>query len=190
MTEGTFGTRMAGSHGRTEESRLAPEDQRAIEDLLIDYCRHLDRMDLPALARLFTPDCRVIYGPDPHLIAEGPDALQASLARMWRWTRTAHHLSNVRIWRDTQDTAHAESYVHAWHERPDGSTATIYGRYLDQLYRTSQGWRIKERRMEMNGADAGFRVAIPQAPRLAPPDGWVAPTGIDGPEPKAAAPNG
>ncbi|MEZ5862749.1 MAG: nuclear transport factor 2 family protein [Geminicoccaceae bacterium] len=88
-------------------------DRRQIEDLLIDYCRHLDRMALDELAELFTTDCRVTYGPDPRLAAVGREALAGSLARMWRWRRTAHHLANVRVWLDRADTARAESYVHA-----------------------------------------------------------------------------
>jgi len=188
-------TDKAGAADATDAARLVADtrpgfaDRRDIEELLVDYCRHLDRMDLPALAGLFTPGCRVIYGPDPRLTAEGPAALEASLARMWRWTRTAHSLSNVRVWLDTNDTARSESYVHAWHERPDGSTATVFGRYLDQLQRTPQGWRINERRMDMNGADAGFQVAIPRAPRHAPPDGWMPPAGLDGPERPGATPD-
>jgi ketosteroid isomerase-like protein len=177
-------------HHDAKATALTPEDRFAIQDLLTDYCRHLDRMDLPALAALFTPDCRVIYGPDPALIAEGAEALQASLARMWRWKRTAHHLSNLRIWPDGADAARSESCVHAWHERPDGGTATIYGRYLDRLIRTPAGWRIQERRMDMNGADAGFRVAIPQAPRHPPPPGWAPPPGIDGAAPPGERPGG
>ncbi len=190
MTGKTIRRRQTARVRSLHDARPGLEDRRAIEDLLIDYCLHLDRMDLPALARLFTPDCRVIYGPDPHLMAEGSQALQASLARMWRWTRTAHHLSNVRIWLDNKDTAHSESYVHAWHERADGSTATIFGRYLDHHARDPQGWRIKERRMQMNGADAGFRVAIPQAPRHLPPPGWAPPDGIDGPSHHGPASHG
>lgn len=158
---------------------LTPEDRFAINDVMVDYCLHLDRMDLAALARLFTPDCEVIYGPDPRLSARGAVALEASLARMWRWTRTAHHLSNVRLWPDGPDSARSESYVMAWHERPDGTSATIYGRYLDRLRRTPDGWRIATRRMQMNGADAGFLVAIPQAPRHPAPPGWVPPAGLD-----------
>ncbi|MEZ5905207.1 MAG: nuclear transport factor 2 family protein [Geminicoccaceae bacterium] len=155
-------------------------DRRQIEDLLVDYCRHLDRMELDALAALFTTDCRVTYGAEPRLAAVGREALARSLARMWRWRRTAHHLANVRVWLDRADTARAESYVHARHERPDGGTATVLGRYLDHLMRTPEGWRIAERRMDMNGADAAFRVAIPQAPRHPPPPGWRAPEGLDG----------
>lgn len=153
--------------------------RRAIEDVLVDYCRHLDRMDLPALAALFTDDCRVVYGDDLRLAARGRAALEASLARMWRWSRTAHHLANVRIAFDGPDSARAESYVHAWHERPDGATATVYGRYMDRLVRGADGWRIAERRMDMNGSDEGFRVPVPQAPRHPPPPGWTAPADLD-----------
>lgn len=160
---------------------LTADDRFAIHDLLTDYCLHLDRMDLGALARLFTADCEVIYGPDPQLTAWGAAALEASLSRMWRWRRTAHHLSNIRLWPDGTDHVLSESYVMAWHERPDGTTATVFGRYLDRMTRTPDGWRIAQRRMEMNGADAGFRVAIPQAQRHPPPPGWVPPPGLDGP---------
>ena len=162
------------------------QDRREIEDLLIDYCRHLDRMDLEALAALFSADCHVVYGPDPRLAAEGREALRTSLARMWRWRRTAHHLANVRVWLDAPDRARAESCVHAWHERPDGGTAVVFGRYHDTLTRTDAGWRIAARRMEQDGADAGFRVAIPQAPRTPPPPGWTSPEGLDAaPQPSA-----
>lgn len=157
--------------------RLA--DRREIEDLLIAYCRHLDRMDLDKLAALFTDDCTVRFGPDRRLIAEGRAALEASMARLWRWQRTAHHLSNVALGFESRDSAHSESYVIAWHEAPDGRTATLYGRYLDRLRRTSDGWRIAERTMDMNGADAGFTVPIPQAPRRPPPPGWTPPEGLD-----------
>ena len=158
-------------------------DRQEIEDLLVDYCRHLDRMDLASLARLFTEDCRVSYGPDPRLAARGRAELEASLGRMWRWRRTAHHLANARVWLEGPDRARAESAVHAWHERPDGGTAVVFGRYHDRLQRTAEGWRIAERRMEQDGADAGFRVAVPPAPRHPPPSGWTPPEGLDaGPE--------
>jgi hypothetical protein len=154
-------------------------DRAAIELLLHDYCHHLDRMELEELAGLFTPDCRVEYGPDQRLKAVGRAELELSLARMWRWRRTAHHLSNLRLWFDGEAVAHGESYVLAWHEAADGSAVTAYGRYIDTFRRSDQGWRISTRRMEMNGADAGFRVAIPQSERREPPDDWQSPIGMD-----------
>lgn len=154
-------------------------DRRDIEQVLIAYCIHLDRMDLTAMADLFTEDCIVDYGKDPRLKSKGAIGLARSLERMWRWQRTSHHLSNVVIEFGDDDTARATSYVFAWHERADGSTATIMGQYHDLLKRMAGRWLIAERRMVMNGSDAGFTVPINEFDRLPPPDGWTAPEQLD-----------
>jgi 3-phenylpropionate/cinnamic acid dioxygenase small subunit len=151
------------------------KDRQDIADLLVDYCIYLDTMDLDALATLFTEDCDVVYGSGAALASQGRAALTRSLERMWRWARTSHHLSNVRIVFDGPDAANAISYVLAWHERPDRSTATVYGQYHDRLVRTAQGWRIARRRMLMNGSDAGFTVPIKPLRRRPSPPGWTAP---------------
>ena len=157
----------------THDGRFA--DRQAITDVLVQYCCALDLMDLPALAALFTDDCVVEYGPGEFLRCRGSAALEKSLERMWRWSRTSHHLSNVLIRFEGDDTAVSSSYVHAWHERPDGSTATIFGQYHDRFVRRPPGWRISERRMLMNGCDAGFTVNINRLDRAPPPPGWTAP---------------
>ena len=153
--------------------------RQAIEDRLIDYCLHLDAMDLDALVQNFTEDCQVTYGPDPRLEAHGREALKTSLARMWRWRRTAHHLSNLRVWFNGPDRASAESAVWAWHEAQDGSQAEIYGIYRDSLIHSEDGWLIHQRNMSMRGASETFRVPIPQAHRQPPPPGWTPPEGLD-----------
>ena len=150
-------------------------DRQAITDVLVQYCCALDRMDLPCLASLFTDDCIVEYGPDPALKSRGADALEKSLHRMWRWQRTSHHLSNVQIKFTANDEAQVGSYVHAWHERQDGSTATIFGQYRDRFVRIDDRWRIAERRMEMNGCDTGFTVPVHILDRRPPPKDWEAP---------------
>ncbi len=149
-------------------------DRQEISDILTDYCYALDRMDLPRLSALFTRDCLVDFGPDERLQSVGSAALAKSLERMWRWARTSHHLSNVQIQFD-HDGALVKSYVHAWHERADGSTATVLGQYRDRFVREKSRWRIAERRMVMNGCDAGFTVNINRLERHPPPDGWIAP---------------
>ncbi len=153
--------------------------RQQITDVLIEYCCALDRMDLPRLSALFTEDCVVDYGPQEALKARGAAALEKSLERMWRWSRTSHHLTNARIDFAGDDEAHVRSYVYAWHERADGSTATVLGQYEDRFVRQDKRWRIAERRMLMNGCDAGFTVDINRFERIAAPDGWVAPN-IDG----------
>ena len=159
----------------SEQPDLRSADRQAIADVLVEYCCALDLMDLPALAALFTDDCVVEYGPGEFLQSHGSAALAKSLERMWRWSRTSHHLSNVLIRFDGSDAAFCRSYVHAWHERPDGSTATIFGQYRDRFVRREQLWRIAERRMLMSGCDAGFTVNINRLERRPPPPGWRAP---------------
>jgi ketosteroid isomerase-like protein len=147
-------------------------DKQAITEVLYAYCAHLDRMDLDALAALFTDDCVVEYGPEPRLQSRGAAGLRRDLARMWRWARTSHHLSNVMVTLE-EDGVHAGaiSYVLAWHERADGSSATMMGRYQDRLVREGGRWRISRRRQELTGNDAGFDVNINRFQRIPRPDG-------------------
>ena len=146
-------------------------DKHTIAEVLYSYCAFLDKMDLDALASLFTDDCTVDYGPEPHLRSSGAAGLRQDLGRMWRWARTSHHLSNVLVTLNGDgDSAGALSYVLAWHERPDGSTATMMGQYQDRLVRCRDGrWRISSRRQLLTGNDAGFDVNINRFERVARP---------------------
>jgi ketosteroid isomerase-like protein len=144
---------------RAEPGDLAElRDRQEITELIYEYCRALDEMDLDALVALFTPDCVVDYG--PQIRSEGAAALRRDLARMWRWARTSHHSGAVQVTFESPDSAVVCSYVLAWHEAPDGSTATMMGQYHDQVRRTAAGWRIASRRQVLTGNDAGFTVAI------------------------------
>ena len=102
-------------------------DEKEINFLLIEYCRALDSMELDIIKELFSKDCIVEFGTDKQLNSKGSDELIKSLERMWRWKRTSHHLSNVIINFKSHDIAFSKSYVHAWHQRFDNKTATIYG---------------------------------------------------------------
>jgi ketosteroid isomerase-like protein len=151
----------------TDDVVAALRDRQEITDVIYEYCRALDAMDLDALAALFTVDCEVDYG--PQIQSHGAAALRRDLERMWRWARTSHHSSNVQIDFVDADTATACSYVMAWHEAPDGTTATMMGQYHDRLRRGPSGWRIAERRQVMTGNDAGFTVGINRFERLPRP---------------------
>lgn len=144
---------------RAEREDLAElRDRQEITDLMYEYCRALDAMELEELVALFTHDCVVDYG--PQIRSEGAAVLRRDLARMWRWARTSHHSGGVQIKFDSPDSAEVCSYVLAWHEAPDGSTATMMGQYHDRVRRTTAGWRIATRRQVLTGNDAGFTVAI------------------------------
>jgi 3-phenylpropionate/cinnamic acid dioxygenase small subunit len=153
-----------------EQDVLDALDKQSITEVLFAYCAHLDRMDLDALASLFTDDCRVDYGPGDLMHSEGAAQLRRDLARMWRWARTSHHLSNVVITlHEDRTQADVVSYVLAWHERPDGSTATMMGQYRDHVVRIGEEWRIATRRQFLTGNDAGFDVKINPFERMKRP---------------------
>jgi uncharacterized protein (TIGR02246 family) len=134
--------------------------RQEITHVVYEYCRTLDAMDLDALAALFTVDCVVDYRPGPGMRSEGRATLRRDLERMWRWARTSHHGSGVQIHFDGPDQASVNSCVIAWHESPEGTTATMMGQYQDRFVREADGWRIARRRQVLNGNDAGFTVAI------------------------------
>lgn len=151
------------------------EDKILIGEVLSGYCRMLDTMALENVDAYFTEDCSVEFGADPRLNAQGSTDLASKLSRLWRWRRTAHHLSNVEIQFSDQDRASAMSYVLAWHQQDDGTTAILYGVYRDTLIRTEKGWRISHRRQEMNGSEPAFPIGIFPAERRPPPPGWTVP---------------
>ena len=154
-------------------------DEREITALLVEYCRALDYMDLNAIARLFSEDCVVIFGPDDQLNSCGTKAVAKSLERMWRWERTSHHLSNISINFAGLFKASSISYVTAWHERADKTTATIYGQYHDEFRQEDERWVITKRKMFMNGSDSGFTVGIFPFKRKTAPENWISPKNID-----------
>lgn len=148
-------------------------DRDQIGWLVNEYCRTLDVMDTQALGALFTEDCIAVYGPDPSFRSVGAGALAASIARMWRWKRTSHHLSNLQIEFDGPDAARAVSTVLAWHEGASGEEAVVYGEYRDVLVRTDVGWRFSERHMFLKGNNANYQGSLlTPFGRNPPPEGW------------------
>ena len=133
----------AGVEGQVR--RLLEGD--AIAHLLHEYCRCMDVLDAMGVARLFTDDCLVDYGPGAQIrgsagLAEGIPRFQGA------FRRTQHQLSNIQVDFEGPKSARSLSYVRAWHEYPDGRPDyVLYAQYRDRLVRTEAGWRIAERRL-------------------------------------------
>lgn len=145
-------------------------DEREITRLLYDYCRGLDTMDLELATSMFTEDCDVDFGPASDMRVSGSRALKDWLAMLWQWTRTAHQLSNVQLWFDSETAARGLSYVIAWHELPDGSSTTLYGQYHDRFVRTENGWRIIRRELRMSGSTQNWHIGNHRLDRAPAPD--------------------
>jgi hypothetical protein len=137
--------------------------KQEIADLLVRYCRGVDRCDLETLRSVFWPDATAQYGAEPQsawLWAE------QTLARLRRMQRTQHSISNVLIAIDG-DRATAETYCRAYHELAgdDGPQEMVVGgRYLDRLERRGDAWRIAHRLYVMDWNRNGPSTAMWDGP--------------------------
>jgi len=120
-------------------------DRQAIRDLVTRYACAVDRRDFDGVAACFTPDAETDY-----TYFAGPigDVLEKIRAGVSGFAMTMHvlgnHLAEVR-----GDTATSETYAVCYHRRPgvpDRAQLVVAMRYLDELVRTSTGWRIRRRR--------------------------------------------
>ncbi len=126
-------------------------DQRDVRDLLHRYAHALDEKDWALLETCFTEDAVAIYGEAIGRV-EGFDAIAgACRAALGSLDSSQHMISNCEIEIDG-DTAKARCYVQAQHTKagtPGGDNFTIGGTYRDDIVRTADGWRIRERDLTM-----------------------------------------
>jgi hypothetical protein len=123
-------------------------DRAAIQDVLLRYARGVDRRDLEVVASCFTPDATY-----DGALARGTigQALAGLPARMARYESTLHVLGNQLI-ELCGDTARSETYALAYHRLTrDGvpQLRTVAVRYLDELIRAGDTWRIRQRVVKM-----------------------------------------
>jgi ketosteroid isomerase-like protein len=123
----------------TTVRRLA--DAIAVRDVVLGYARAVDRKDLDAVGRCFTPDCAYEGALASGTIA---DALATLRGAFERYARTMHFMGTQDVTVDG-DAAQAVTYCVAYHVRTNGRHATVAVRYLDTLARTPDGWRIARR---------------------------------------------
>lgn len=120
-------------------------DEGEIRDVLLRYCRGVDRCDFDLLASCYHADAVDDHG---NWLASGAKAPQVILQRVQPGPdRAMHFLGNVRI-EIEGDTAFAESYILALRAfgRNDRSyTRTRALRFVDRFSRRDGFWRISER---------------------------------------------
>lgn len=128
-------------------------DREQISDLIYAYCTHLDLNEPERVAALFTEDCVTDYGAALGGPTHGRDRLERGVARaMAGFEATSHHVSNIRLEFESDDSARSVTVLYAWHQLPgDQPHQHLYGQYHDRFVRTPDGWRIAERRMLITG---------------------------------------
>jgi ketosteroid isomerase-like protein len=139
---------------RAEARLMALLDERDIRDVLMKYCRGVDRCDQELIESCFHADAVDDHG---NWIRFGHEVPKEIIERVKPGPDPAmHFLGNVRI-EVEGDTAFAESYLLAFRGlRRDGRafTRTRALRFVDRFTRKNDSWRISER----NAVDAWNRV--------------------------------
>jgi hypothetical protein len=120
-------------------------DKHAIHDVLMTYCRGIDRMDRDALESAYWPDAT-----DDHGSYSGPATgfIDFALERLATLDKTQHFIGNVLIEPSSPDTAFCESYFIAYHQSRThfgGEEFIVGGRYLDHMAKRGDAWRILRR---------------------------------------------
>lgn len=131
----------------TDPSVTALVDRQAIVDVVLRYCRGIDRLDLELVRNCYHPDATDEHGTFTGTRDEYVDWVASVLTR---FTGTMHVVANqlVEVDGDT-DTAHCETYGVAYHwgePRDDARRNFTTGfRYLDRFERRDGVWRIARR---------------------------------------------
>lgn len=128
-------------------------DRREIDDLLIDYCHAIDSHDWDALDRVFTPDAFIDYtivgGPKGHY----PEIKQFLIRSLPPFAYTQHIISTSQVRLDGDRATGRTICTNPMGAREaDGSVRhMVYALwYVDEMVRTSEGWRLSYRREEMS----------------------------------------
>lgn len=145
-------------------------DRFDIEQLMYAYARAADMADVEAQVSVFHRDCRVLFSGDTWI--NGHDELRASLTNAFeRYAQTSHAVTNISITFTGTDDATAESLITAWHRGVDGKEWTLHGRYVDEWYKGTEGWKLKTRQIVAAGAVGRDESRLTMLQRLTLSDG-------------------
>ncbi len=120
-------------------------DKKAIEEVLVRYCRTQDWLDDEGQASVFWPDADIDYG---FFRGSGADFVTTVMDVERNALRRWHMGTNIQIKLTGPDSAIAESYgIAVGTGEADGKLRdNMYGgRYLDELEKRDGEWRISKR---------------------------------------------
>lgn len=132
---------------KTQAALQALLDKQEIHEVLMRYCRGIDRCDAELLHGVYHPDAT-----DDHGMFKGKatDFIPWALEALTREQNTSHYIANELIELDG-DVAYCESYFLAVHRRlgKDGKPVDLMfgGRYADRFERRNGQWKIADRRV-------------------------------------------
>ena len=127
---------------KTERALRVLLDKQEIHEVLMRYCRGIDRCDAELLHSVYHPDAT-----DDHGLFKGKayDFIPWALNALARDEGTSHYIANELIELDG-DVAYCESYFFGIHRRQEkdggGAVDLVFsGRYADRFERRAGAWR-------------------------------------------------
>ena len=130
------------------------EQRRLIAEVLMDYSHFVDRNDPQGLvAGVFCEDGCFELGSRHAVIGRAELALMFART-LAPFSRTSHHVTNIKVTFTGAESAESTAYVCAWHvTAAEGRRIDLWGRYHDRHRLTAEGWRIANRRLTVAGSD-------------------------------------
>ncbi|MBA6413675.1 nuclear transport factor 2 family protein [Parahaliea sp. F7430] len=126
--------------------QLAHEDWFELYALIPKYSHTLDYGDMEDMRNIWAEDCTFTVD-SPAYSASGIDEVIAMLSQ----TRQSHpHVRHIvsNSWVRVSDTVQICSYLQILDTQ--SMSLTMFARYIDEVEKTAQGWRIKHRKC-LNG---------------------------------------
>ena len=136
-------------------------DERAVINIVSQYCWSLDTKDFEELRNVFTPDAFAILGGTE---CHGIDAIIKRISSALTRLDVSQHLVGSHIVEVDGDQASHRCYLQAQHVlkgTKGGDLWMVAGTYEDQLVRTPDGWRIKQRILSRVWTEGNPNVAAP-----------------------------
>ena len=124
---------------------MTSEDDRAIREVVLRYCRGVDRLDLELVRSCYHPDAKDTHGSFSGGLEEFLTWVERILRR---YTMTMHYIANQLVDASGDDRARCESYGVAVHRTSGGEAQgnlTTGFRFIDDFERRQGEWRIVRR---------------------------------------------
>jgi len=131
-------------------------DRLAIQDLLVRYCKAIDTKDWDLLDTVFVPDAHVDYTSSGGVQGPYPEVRKWLADILPNFPMSQHAVSNFEIHVDgDRATSRVYFYNPMARPKPEGGVSMFFigGYYVDDLVRTSDGWRITQRIEQQAWAD-------------------------------------
>jgi len=119
-------------------------DRQKIRDVLVRYCRGVDRGDRELLKSVYFDDAIDEHGMFTGRGVDFADYIVDYLKDIPCQHVIANHTCDLR-----GDVAHTETYCISF-SRADGVDATVYNRYVDRFEKRNGEWRIAHRRVVLD----------------------------------------